>query len=291
MHRIMRKYMIPIFLLFLAIGMSGFRAEARSVGKLTVHFIDVGEGDSILIQCGGKSMIIDFGYGYSYKKLRNYLTRQRIKKVDYAMLTHPHYDHMGGMPYFLQDFKVKNAFIPLPAVNRPMYYTCINLCKEKRINILHARKGQTYRLGKAKVQIVSEGMQDPFAPNYNDNSYVVRVVHGKNRFLLLGDASKRLEKKIMKSGAPYRANVVKIAHHGAKSGTSKKFLKKIHAKYAVISTGKENKVRHPSAKELKMIHSLGLKMFRTDCQGSIVVKSNGKKLKWNRKPSNNFSGY
>lgn len=283
--------MILIFFLFLVIGMSGFRVEARSADKLTVHFIDVGEGDSILIRCGGKSMIIDFGNGYNYKKLRQYLMKQRIKLVDYAMLTHPHYDHMGGMPYFLQEFKVKNTFIPLPSVSRPMYHTCINLCKEKRINILHAGKGQTYRLGSAKVQIVSEGMQDARTSDFNDNSYVVRVVHGKNRFLLLGDASPRLEKKIMKGGIPYRANVVKIAHHGAKKGTTKKFLKKIHAKYAVILTGKENKLKHPSAKKLKMIHSLGLKMFRTDLQGTIVVKSNGKKLKWNRKPSKNFSGY
>ena len=126
-------HMYILFFLFLVIGMSGFRVEARSADKLTVHFIDVGEGDSILIRCGGKSMIIDFGNGYNYKKLRQYLMKQRIKLVDYAMLTHPHYDHMGGMPYFLQEFKVKNTFIPLPSVSRPMYHTCINLCKEKRI--------------------------------------------------------------------------------------------------------------------------------------------------------------
>lgn len=288
--KISNKFLLPIMLFVLCFCYLSITPQAASKNDLKIHFISVGEGDGILLQSGGENMVIDFGYAYNYHKLKSYLNQKGIKNLKYAMLTHAHYDHMGGMPTFLKDFTPQTVFMPLPQSTRPMYHECLDICKSKGYPVVYPKNGQVYNLGSAKIHIVSTGTHNAKAKNLNETCIVVRVTHGKNSFLLLADCNSTEEKLIMKGKQKYKADVVKIAHHGAKSGTSKTFLKKIKAKHAVISVGKENKVHHPNGNKLKMIHKLGLKMYRTDSQGTIIATSNGKTIKWNKKPTKNFKG-
>ena len=157
------------------------------------------------------------------------------------------------------------------------------------LHLVHAKTGDVYKVGDANVKIVHTGLTKP-GLNYNNYCTVVRVTYKKNRFLLLGDATQDEEKLIIKGNIKYKADVVKVAHHGAKSGSSERFLKKTKAKYAVISCGKENKLGHPSTSKLKKINKLGMKLYRTDLQGSIVATCTGKKIKWNVKPTKKLKG-
>ena len=126
--------------------------------------------------------------------------------------------------------------------------------------------------------------------NMNGYSIVLRMTYGKTSFLFTGDATEESENQILKRKWAIKSDVLKVGHHGSFSSTSAKFLKKVNPKYAVISCGEENKYSHPHEVVMKRLQNQGVKLYRTDKQGTIVVKSNGKKLTWNKKATRDYSG-
>lgn len=247
--------------------------------KLEVHFIDVGQGDAILIRFGEHAMQVDFGNNDKGTLVQSYLEKQGITSLDYAIGTHPDADHIGGMDVILYKWDVDTIFMPNKASDTATYRDVLQVCKNKNYKIEVPKAGAEYSLGDASFQIIC-----PIADGYGDtNSYSIgiRLTYQDTSFVLCGDATKESETEMLCSNEPLSADVLKVSHHGSNTSTSEEFLKAVNPSYAVISCGKDNSYGHPHQETMELLEQYQVQIFRTDEQGSIVAVSDGKEIQWN----------
>ena len=248
---------------------------------LRVQIIDVGQGDSILVECGGKSMLIDAGDNGSEQKIMNVLHSRRIRKLNYVVATHPHADHIGGMPEILEEFGAELLIMPkIPKNLVPTSSTFdafLDAIEKKCDKRVYSSIGKVYQLGSATFEIIGPISQNN--EDLNENSVVIRLVYGENSFLLTGDASGDEEKEIMNSGTNIDCDVLKVGHHGSSTSSSAAFLKKVSPEIAVISCGKDNRYGHPNGNTVKRLKKICGGVYRTDKDGDVVIVSNGVQLK------------
>ena len=240
-----------------------------------VHFIDVGQGDSILIKSGELTMLIDAGEIKSGETVTNYLKNIGVSKLEYLIGTHPHTDHIGGLSSIIQAFDVKTIIMPKVENTTKTFDELLDLIKEKGLKITSPVVGQEYALDKATFKILAPAKK---YKDINDNSVVIRLSHGENDFLFTGDIENKAEKDILDNTKNLDAEVLKAAHHGSNSSSTSKFLKTVKPKYAVICVGEDNQYKHPHPKTIKRIESVGALIYRTDLNGSIVFKSDGSNI-------------
>lgn len=284
-----RKISVIIMLLFMMLFSAIPEKTACAVGKtgqqtsnMEVHFLDVGQGDCTLIKCGENTMLIDTGDDSKGTAIQNYLKKQGITKLDYLILTHPDADHIGAAPVIITKFEIGSVFMSDFEKDNNTYRKLIQALDNKRLLYSTPRVGNSYTLGSAKFTILApnDTYQTP-----NDASIALLLENGQNRFLFSGDAEEKAEKDILKNGLSLRADVYKVGHHGAKTSSTQDFLEAIDPKWAVISCGEDNSYGHPHAQTLNTLRSMGVSVFRTDEQGSIVAYSDGKAITWNCAPS------
>lgn len=249
---------------------------------LKVHFIDVGQGDSILLQCKGKNMLIDAGDNQYGQTVVNYLKKQGVKKIDYLIGTHPDADHIGGLDNVIRSFSIGKIYMPKVQKNTKTYEDVLLAIKEKKLKITSPKANDTFMLGDAKAIILAPIKTYEDA---NNNSIVIRVTHGKKAFIFQGDAELDEEVDILNSKANLKADVIKIGHHGSHSSSSKKYMQAVNAKTAVISCGTDNKYGHPHAETMTKLKTMKLTVYRTDLQGTIIATSDGKKITFKTKKS------
>ncbi len=253
--------------------------------ELTVHYLDVGQGDCILAECDGEYMLIDAGDNDQGTKIQNYLSKQGVRKLKYAVGTHPDADHIGGLDVILYKFDCGTVMMPDMSKDTATYRDVVDTMKQKGYKNTVPEPGDSFKLGGAVCTVLgpSESYEDA-----NNNSIVLLVEHGENRFLFMGDAEEEEESDILKSGADVEADVLKVGHHGSRSSSSKKFLEAVSPDYAVISCGEDNSYGHPHAETLNNLRAMGAKVFRSDEQGTIVAVSDGSKITWNSAPSDTW---
>jgi competence protein ComEC len=256
---------------------SNEQINASWLPNLEFHFIDVGQADSILIKSStGKTMLVDAGDSRDFKKIDDYLTRQGIEEIDVMIATHPHHDHIGSMHKILTHYKVKTVLMP-EVKHKTKYFKNLQKTIEKQnIVVQYPKDGLKFRLGFGiKAEVLG-----PIKIKYNDlNDYsaILRIVHGKNTFLLMGDAGKAAEKELMKKyPKKLKADLLKVGHHGANTSTSTAFINKVKPKYAIISSA--NKLGYPSNEIINRLEEKGIEIYRTDRLGTIVVNSNGRTI-------------
>ncbi|HHV12774.1 MAG TPA: MBL fold metallo-hydrolase [Clostridiales bacterium] len=249
-------------------------------GVIEVHFIDVGQGDSILIETKDSAMLIDAGENDKGIDVVNYLQLQNIQKLDYLVGTHPHSDHIGGLDDVLNSFPVDKVLLPDVANNTATFEEVLDTLDKKNLKITKTEVGDQYSFGDATFTILS-----PASPydDMNDNSLVIKLNFGKNSFLFTGDAEKPAEIDMLAGAFDLSADVLKIGHHGSESSTSRDFLAAVNPTYAVICVGTNNDYGHPKEETLRRIKEQGVKLYRTDMQGTIVFTSNGKNISVNTK--------
>jgi competence protein ComEC len=244
---------------------------------LQVHFINVGQGDSILIQVNNKNLLIDSGPNKSEDKLKKYLKKLNISKFDYIIATHPHEDHIGNMSYIINNFDVLNFYAPKVENSTKAFETMVEslIRKDLKIKVLKANI-KSIDLGKNIVVDVFS----PFSNSYEDlNNYspIVKISYGNTSFLFTGDAEELSENEVLNAGFDLKCDVLKIGHHGSSSSTSEKFLKASNPSIAVISVGEDNTYGHPTDTVLSRLKET--KIYRTDINGNIVITSDGLSLK------------
>ncbi len=251
-------------------------------GSLEVHYIDVGQGDCILIESGGENMLIDCGESSESDEVTAYLQNQNISKIDYLVGTHPHSDHMGGMSTVVDNFEISNFYMPyLPDDDIPTtkYFEKLLLSLEnKNLKVKNLNVGDKIQLGSAEILVV--------APNHaeygNTNNYSIGIIleHGDNSFIFTGDAEKLAEEEMIANGLLRDIDVYKAGHHGSSTSSSEEFLDAIKPEYAVIMCGEGNSYGHPNDDAVERISKYvpAENIFRTDLKGSIVAKSNGKTI-------------
>ncbi|KRU24194.1 MBL fold metallo-hydrolase [Clostridium botulinum] len=248
--------------------------------ELKVHYIDVGQGDSILVQTKDKNILIDAGTRKSSDSLISYLKKQHIKKLDYVIATHPHEDHIGGMPKVIEEFEISNFYAPKKTANTKIFKDMILQLKKKNLKINVAKKGISLDLSNNSSLDFLAPVKDNYE-NTNDSSAVVKLTHRNTKFLFTGDAEKTSEKDILNSNEDLSSNVLKVGHHGSHSSSSKEFLDKINPKIAIISCGKNNDYGHPHKETMKELNKRNIEVYRTDIDGNIVLTSDGENIKKN----------
>lgn len=243
---------------------------------ITVSYIDVGQGDSELIECDGKYMLVDAGERDKGNTVVSYLKSRNVAKLDYVIATHPHSDHIGGMTEVLDNFTVGTIIMPKVNTTTATYTNMLKKIKEKSINAVEPVVGKSYSLGSARFTIV--GPKTYTTEELNNDSVAFRLVYGSNSFLFCGDGEKEEEQDIINSGQTIKSDVYKVSHHGSSSSSTTEFLKRVSPSVAVIEVGKDNSYGHPTEKTLKALSSIGAEVYRTDENGTVVITGDGNKL-------------
>lgn len=254
---------------------------------LEVHYIDIGQGDSILIKQGQEAMLIDAGNNSKGSAVWSYLLSQNIEKLTYVIGTHPDADHIGGLDVIMYKFDCENIFMPVCERDTKTYQEVVDTAKAKNQKIKVPSQGDTYALGSASFQILTDTQKD-YGENTNDYSIALRLTFGDISFLFTGDAEEGAEQDMLASGLTLSSDVYKAAHHGADTANTESFLKAVSPTYCVISCGKDNSYGHPRAEFLNQMRGMGVSVFRTDEQGTIVAVSDGEKVTFNCSPSTSW---
>lgn len=258
-------------------------------GTMQVHFIDVGQGDCSLIICDGEAMLIDAGDNDQGTRVQKYLNDQGIKKLKYVIGTHPDADHIGGLDVIIYKFPCDNILMPEASSDTKSYLDVLSAIESKGYKLTAAGQGDTFTLGSASIEILSPVKNHPYEED-NNNSIVLRIDHYNNSFLFTGDMEYQPQQVIIYDDElNAKADVVKVAHHGANSSYMKAFYDEVNPEYAVISCAKGNKHGHPHSSVLNDFKKRGVKVFRTDEQGSIVAVSDGNKITFSVEPSDTWA--
>ncbi len=261
---------------------SGVEQQAQNENRMEVHFIDVGQGDSILIINGSKAMLIDTGTKNNSVRLKKYLDQQGIKKLDYAIGTNPLKDHIGGMIDLIENYEISRIIIPqIDCFNQTFKDLQMEMLA-RYIKPIKPEPGKNYTLGDASFTILA-----PNSSSYDalaDYSIVVKLIYGETSFLLTGDAGKISEQEMLDMEFDLSADVLKIGRHGSTSSTTDEFLSAVNPDSAVISVGKDNTYLHPHMGTMLKLKENDIAVYRTDEQGSIVAVSDGHSITFNVEP-------
>ena len=241
---------------------------------LTVHFIDVGQGDSSLIISEGEAMLIDTGEKEYSDTVLKYMKEQGVKKLDYLVLSHPHSDHMGGAANIINGIEVKNVIAPKVSdemtPDTKVYEKFLDAVEDNDLKITKAVPGDKYEVGQAEAERLS-----PVDDDYNDLndwSAAVLLKHGEDSFMFTGDLTSKVENDMAEDGRLEKVDVLKVAHHGSKTSTKKKFLELVSPKYGVIMCDGTS-YNHPNEETVERLNKFGVKIYRTDLNGTVVFTS------------------
>ena len=245
--------------------------------ELKINFIDVGQGDSCLITTPqNKKVIVDSGGSESYDVGKNvllpYLLDKRITKIDYIMISHFDTDHCKGFEYVLENIKVKNVIISKQCETSENFKQIMKIIRKKRINLIIVQKGSKIKIDNFTTVDILSPQSENIADNMNDNSIVAKFEAYNFSILFTGDASEKIEKELIKEKINLKSDILKVSHHGSKTGTSEEFLKSVKPKIALIGVGENNKFGHPTKDVIKRLTENKVKIYRTDTDGEIRIK-------------------
>lgn len=256
-------------------------------GMMEVHYINVGQGDSTLIKTEGHAMLIDAGENNQGKEVESYLESQGIEKLDYVIGTHPDSDHIGGLDVVLYGIECENVIMPPIESDTKTYEDVIQAAKAEDLDIISPEVNQKYSLGDADFTIVAPN--EDYGNDTNNWSVGILLEYGESRFLFTGDAEEKAEEDIVSNGIDISADVYKAGHHGSKTASSEELLDAVNPEYAIISCGEDNEYGHPSAQTLNSLRMRGVKVFRTDEQGTIVAATDGMNIRFNMSPDESWT--
>lgn len=267
-----------ILIIVITFCISGCSVEIKltdNSDNVRVHFLDVGQGDSIFIELtDGKSMLIDASTAEYGEGIADYIKDNGYNKIDYLVATHPHADHIGGMQDVVEQLEIGEIYMPKASSTTKTYKNLLKAIKAKGNKINTAKAGNTiYSDSSLGIDILA-----PNSDSYeeiNDYSVVIKLVYGSKSFLFTGDAEKLSENEIT---ADVSADVLKVGHHGSSTSSSDKFIKRVNPEYAVISCGEGNSYGHPHKETIKTLNKYDVEIFRTDTMGTIIAQTDGESL-------------
>lgn len=274
-------FILSLALLFAIVYSPDLEAKEAS-SDLEVHFIDVGQGDSILIKSEGENMLIDGGKRSASEKLVNYLEEEGVEEIKYVVGTHPHEDHIGGLIEVLNNFNVENIMMPNILSNTIVFEDLLDAIDRENLKIKKPIPLDSFYIGNSQMIVLA-----PNSEKYsltNDYSIVLKLQNDKNSFIFTGDAEKKSEREIVESHKSLlKADVLKAGHHGSKTSSTIEFLDAVKPEHAVISVARKNSYGHPDKEVLDLFNKKNIKTYRTDDMGTIVAKSDGRNIEFFKK--------
>jgi competence protein ComEC len=262
--------------------------QSNSEQHVVIHFIDVGQGDAILIQLPTKNILIDGGTRNS--NATEYIITQGIKHLDLVIATHPHEDHIGGLIRVIETLVVEEVIDPGYIHNSKTFDQYMALIENNEIAFTEGRSGMIRELGDSiHLQILHPAYLTP--GHINDASIVARLSFKKISFLFAGDAENNSELQMLQRSYLIESQVLKIGHHGSNTSTSQEFLDAVNPEVAVISCGLNNRYGHPHEITIQKLNNAGIDIFRTDFQGTIIIKTDGHSISINKNPWRQILSY
>lgn len=264
-----------IFIIFLNLNNNITNCE----NKMIVHYIDVGQGDCILIQVNNKNLLIDSGPSSSRKDLLDYLEKLNIKKFDYIIATHPHEDHIGNMDTIIKRYSIGSFYSTKVISSSTTFENMISALVDKNLKVNVLKKGfKGIDLGEnVKFQVFSPA-ENLFSDNLNDYSPIIKITFLNNSFLFTGDAEISTEESVLSENNNLNCDILKVGHHGSSTSTSSNFLTSVNPSVAIISVGKNNSYGHPTSELLSLLDYFNIRTIRTDINGTIIAISDGKNI-------------
>lgn len=283
---VIRQLLMPVILIIAALlyqPVKGFLDPDPAMetittdgSRLEVSYLDVGQGDATLITKGNFHMLIDAGKNEKGDTVVQYLKDAGVDKLDILVGTHPDSDHIGGLDCVIDAIAVDTLYMPDTEKDTKTYRDVKTSMKRKNLSAGMPEIGKEYTYdGNVLVRFLAPAKKYADA---NDNSLVVQLAYGKNRFLFMGDAEEEVEKDILAAGYDLECDVLKLGHHGSYTATSSAFLQKADPVYGVISCGKGNSYGHPHAETLAKLEDEDVQVYRTDRMGTVRAVSDGKNV-------------
>ena len=239
---------------------------------LEVHFIDVGQALSVLVECDGQFMLYDGGNVDDGSLVVSYLQKQGVEQLQYVFCSHAHEDHVGGLAAVMARFPAGHAYSPVTESSTKCFNDFVKYTQQQGLQLEVPSVGTVWPLGSATVTLLGPvtGYSDT-----NNTSLVLRIDYGNTSFLLTGDMEKTAETDLVNSGANLKADVLQVGHHGSSTSTGYLFLNAVLPEMGVISCGTGNKYGHPHEETLSILRDAKVDVYRTDLQGTITIGSDG----------------
>jgi competence protein ComEC len=253
--------------------------------KLRATFFDVGQGDAALLEFPQGRLLIDAGplqenYDAGERVLLPFLRSHGIHQLDAVLITHPHADHLGGLPALLRAIKIKKIFICGVETNSPLEQDCEKLADSLQVPLLPLRAGERLpEFVPAQIWALHPHRHEFGFERLNDASVVIKVVFGQRAFLFPGDAEFESENHLLQSARVLDSDVLKVGHHGSSTSSLLPFLQAVNPQWAVTSVGRWNNFGHPNPQIMARYDSLGIRILRTDRDGAVIFETDGKALK------------
>lgn len=254
-------------------------AALPDTDALIVHFIDVGQADSILLECNDTYALIDAGYPEDGPVVVEYLQEQGVETLDLVVGTHPHGDHIGGMPTVLENFQAETIWSGPITYTNSTVTNFLQGAKSQGVTIQYPQPGDTYQLSDASITVL--GPVKSYYEDVNDLSLVLMVEYGDTRFLFTGDMEMLAEDDMLDywgEDYDFHADVLKVGHHGSYSSTGYRLLREVLPTYAVICVGGNNDYGHPHKEPISRLKDAEVQIYRTDKMYDIVCVSDGEDI-------------
>lgn len=237
-----------------------------------MHFLDVGQALSVLVECDGQYMLYDGGNVDDGSMVVSYLQKQGVEELQYVFCSHAHEDHVGGLAAALAFFPANHVYSPVTEASTKCFQDFVKYTQQQGLQVEVPTVGTVWQLGGATVTMLGPVAQ---YSETNDTSIVLRVDYGATSFLLTGDMESDAERDLVNSGANLKADVLQVGHHGSSTSTSYLFLNAVLPEMGVISCGVNNKYGHPHEETLSILRDAGVDVYRTDLLGTVVIGSDG----------------
>jgi len=247
--------------------------------EVMVSFLDVGQGDSILVRSQDNAVLIDGGEHSQRNVVLNYLRNAGVRRLCYVVATHPHSDHIGGLVHILRQVDVGTVIMPDVTHTTVTFENFLAVIENNNIDVIIPEPGDRVQAGIIDFTVLAPPNPHPGpSTNLNNASIVLRLSHGQTSFIFTGDGERELENWMVNSGQYLRANVLNLGHHGSRTSTTEDFLDAVSPRAVVISLAEDNRYGHPHQEVLDRLNDRGIRIYRTDQLGTIRMITDGQRI-------------
>ena len=240
--------------------------------NLIIHFVDVGQGDCILISKNNEHVLIDAGNNEDGPLLVEYFKELGIKKFKYVIGTHAHEDHIGGIDNVINNFELGHYYMPDVITTTKTFEDVLDALLAKKKAFETPNIGDKFKLSDTEFEVLYLGDDKS---DLNNTSIVLKLTYKNTTYLFMGDATSTVERILINEGKDLKSDVLKVGHHGSQYSSSAAFLKQVSPRYAVIQVGQDNDYGHPKQVTMDKLEKLKTLTYRTDKHGTIILTSDG----------------